>query len=70
MSQLSYSSMNTSLQLLMRDGAITVSFSPRLTAEQYAELTKLVERPTTKAQLQRELERAAIVWKKAIQFGE
>ena len=62
--------MNTSLQLLMRDGAITVAFSPRLTVEQYAELIKLVETPSTKAQLRRELERAAVNWGRKVQIDE
>ena len=43
--------METSLQLLMRDGAVQVMFRPRLTAEQYAELASLIEGPETKGEL-------------------
>ena len=35
----------------MRDGALHVTFRPRLTTEQYAELALLIERPATKAEL-------------------
>jgi hypothetical protein len=52
----------TGLQLLMRDGASKVAFHPRLTAEQYAELMRIVDQCSTKADLRAALERAAKVW--------
>jgi hypothetical protein len=43
--------METGLRLLMRDGALHVTFRPRFTAEQYAELALLIQHPATKAEL-------------------
>jgi hypothetical protein len=48
--------METGLRLLMRDGALHVTFRPRLSPEQYAELALLIERPTTKVELYSTLE--------------
>ena len=56
--------METGLQLLMRDGALSVRFHPRLNADEYAELMQLVDRATTKGELKTELEKAAKKWKK------
>lgn len=44
--------MKTSLNLLTRDGAVYVAFSPALSARQYAELLELVQRPTSDEELQ------------------
>jgi len=55
--------METALQLLMRDGALRLTFHPRLTADQYAELLKVVERPATKKELRSEVAKAAKRWK-------
>jgi len=51
--------METGLQLLMRDGALKVIFRPRLSADQYTELLRLVEIAATKDELRRQLGRAA-----------
>ena len=50
------------LSLLMRDGAVQVTFHPRLTPDQYAELTEIVSRAHTRAELRRGLEQAAEKW--------
>jgi hypothetical protein len=60
--------METSLQLLMRDGAARVRFHPRLTAEQYAELLEAVSRATTREELRKETEQAANRWGKQFDF--
>ena len=60
--------METGLQLLMRDGAVRVAFQPRLTAEQYAELLRRVERSTTKDELRREMLAAAEKWGSKLDF--
>ena len=54
--------MQTALHLLARDGAIKVAFSPRLSAEQYAELMEVVEMTQTKEELSEALRRAASAW--------
>ena len=60
--------METGLQLLMRDDAVRVAFQPHLTAEQYTELLARVRRPTTKAELRREMEEAAKHWGSGFEF--
>jgi hypothetical protein len=45
----------TSLNLLTRDGAVYVAFSPALTADQYAALMELVKRPTSDVELREAL---------------
>jgi hypothetical protein len=54
--------METGLRLLMTDGAISLTFQPRLTVEQYAELATIVENSTTKAELCFAVERAVEHW--------
>lgn len=54
--------METALRLLMRDGAVCVQFRPRLTAEQYAELAVVIERPATKDELRQALGELAQRW--------
>ena len=54
--------METGLQLLMRDGAVSVKFHPRLNADQYAELLKFVDHATTRAELRLAVEAAAKRW--------
>jgi hypothetical protein len=54
--------MKTVLNLLTRDGACYMAFSPHLTAEQYAELMAIAERSDTDKRLQTEVE----VWARAI----
>jgi hypothetical protein len=66
--QLKGGCMETSLQLLMRDGAARVMFHPRLTAEQYAELLERVTRASTRDELRKETERAAAKWGKQFEF--
>ena len=58
--------METGLQLLMRDGSLSVRFHPRLSAEQYAELMQVVDRATTKSELKAALEQAAQTWEKEV----
>jgi hypothetical protein len=60
--------METSLRLLMRDGAARVRFDPRLTAEQYADLLERVARVATRAELRQEMEQAATHWGKQFDF--
>lgn len=60
--------METGLRLLMRDGAVQIAFHPRLTPEQYAELLRIADRATTKAELRAALELSAGLWGKDIEF--
>jgi hypothetical protein len=60
--------METSIRLLMRDGAARVMFHPRLTAEEYAELLAWVSKATTCRELREETERAAEKWGKQFDF--
>jgi hypothetical protein len=60
--------METSLQLLMRDGAARVRFHPRLTVEQYAELLERVVLAETRDELRKETERVAKKWGKQFDF--
>ncbi len=62
--------MESALDLLTRDGAIHVAFRPRLTADQYAELMKVVAEPATKAALRKALEEAAERWDRRIEVAE
>ena len=54
--------MEMGLQLLMRDGAVRLTFHPRLTADQYAELVHIVELASTKDALRKASEEAAANW--------
>jgi hypothetical protein len=54
--------MGTGLQLLMTDGAVYVTFKPRLTAEQYATLMAMLEDVTMKDELRRAGARLAEEW--------
>ena len=60
--------METSLQLLMRDGAARVHFYPRLTADEYAELTMRVVDASTREELRDLTERLAAKWGKQFDF--
>jgi len=62
--------METGLQLLLHDGAVQITFKPRLTAEQYAELTGLVEASATKSDFRRAIEAAALRWDRELAFDE
>ena len=59
--------MDTGLQLLMRDGPIRVTFRPALTADEYAELMRIADRSTTKAELRDSLAQAARAWGKKVE---
>jgi hypothetical protein len=59
---LAFRRMVTGLRLLMRDGALYVTFQARLTSEQYAELVQVIERPDTKDELCEVLEEFAQHW--------
>ena len=54
--------MQAELQLLTRDGAITVAFSRRLSAEQYADLLAVAKAPVTKVELCAALQELAYRW--------
>jgi hypothetical protein len=54
--------METALQLLMRDGALRVSFHPKLSATQYAQLLEAANRATTKAELSVEIAALSKQW--------
>ena len=60
--------METSIRLLMRDGAARVMFHPRLTQEEYAELLAYASRAKTCKELREEAERAAAKWGKQFDF--
>jgi hypothetical protein len=56
--------MQTALNLLTREGAIRVAFSPRLTPEQYAELILVIESPQseTRNELRKAIQAVATRW--------
>jgi len=60
--------METSLQLLMRDGAAGVRFHPRLTAEEYAELVVRIVDASTKADWRQLTQKLAAKWGKECDF--
>jgi len=62
--------MELGLQLLMSDGAARLIFHPHLTAEQYAELSRIVDRATTRAGLKSSTEAAANRWSVELDFEE
>lgn len=62
--------MNTSLNLLTRDGAVYVAFSPALTAAQYAELLQLVKQPGSDEDLRQALQAWARVNGLSVNFSE
>ena len=47
----------------MRDGAATVAFRPKLTAEQYAELLDAANEATTKEELRQLMTGLAVRWR-------
>ena len=52
----------TTLSLLTRDGAVTVTFSAKLTDEQYARLFELTRRAGTKPEMEAILTSVAAEW--------
>jgi hypothetical protein len=62
--------METVLQLLMRDGAIYISFKSRLTPEQYAELDRATKAATTKDELRAAISAVAIVWDVEVEVSD
>ena len=60
--------METSLQLLMRDGAARIRFHPRLTAEEYSELLVRIVDVHTRDELNRLIESLANKWGKQHDF--
>ena len=54
----------------MRDGALHVTFCPRLSAAQYAELMEVVERSDTKDELRSALEGLAQTWGSRVVLDE
>jgi hypothetical protein len=57
---------STTLNLLARDGALTVTFSPALTTQQYEELVRVVHAFATKEELRAVLEQAARNWGRSV----
>ena len=62
--------METGFRLLMDDGAVEVVFHPRLTIDECAELTRIADRATTKAELREALEVSAKLWDKEMEFED
>lgn len=62
--------MDTALRLLMSDGAVTIAFRPKLTAEQYAELLRIADRAKTKFDLRTALEVVSKLWGRDVEFRE
>ena len=60
--------METSLQLLMRDGAARIRFHPRLTADEYSELLVRIVDVHTRDELNRLIETLAGKWGKQHDF--
>ena len=56
----------TSLNLLMRDGGLTITFRPGLTPDEYAALTTIATSANTKAELTAVLEKKAKEWGKQV----
>jgi hypothetical protein len=54
----------------MRDGAARLTFHPRLKADQYAELTRIVEHTATRAELRAAAESAAKRWGVELEYAE
>jgi hypothetical protein len=50
--QISYGFMETGLRLLMRDGAVNVTFRPGLPADQYAKFMTVLDQASTKGELE------------------
>jgi hypothetical protein len=62
--------METSLRLLMSDGALDMEFQPKLTAKQYAELLKASASPATRAELRITVAVLAKRWGSAVLFDD
>ena len=62
--------MEPGLQLLMRDGPIRVTFRSALTAEEYAELMRIADQSTTRAELRDALAQATRIWSKVAEYEE
>lgn len=62
--------METGLHLMLPDGPVHVSFSPRLTIDQYAELNRVIDRATTKHELRVLLEVTATLWERDWKLSE
>jgi hypothetical protein len=60
--------METSLQLLMRDGAARIRFHPRLTADEYSELLVRIVDVHTRDELNGLIESLANKWGKQHDF--
>ena len=62
--------METALRLLMRDGPVSLDFSPNLTTDQYDELLAIVQRAnrSTAAELRTEVTAAAERWGVVVTF--
>jgi hypothetical protein len=60
--------METGLRLLMRDGAVHITFAPKLTADQYSELLKAAESASTQSELKAAMESLAAQWGSQVNF--
>ena len=68
MSWLRYLVMETALQLLMRDGALRMSFHPKLNPDQYSALLASAEKATTRDELRKAVKALAKQWGSDVQF--
>jgi hypothetical protein len=62
--------METRLRLLTREGAIGFKFTPRLTADQYAELLKASALADNRAELRDAAKQLAIKWQSELEVEE
>jgi hypothetical protein len=62
--------METRLNLLMRDGALAITFPQKLTAEQYAELLDAVTKPSTRDHLRSAVKSFADTWRMDVDIDD
>ena len=64
-----HSAIGTCLNLLTRDGAVGVEFTPALDHEHYAELFELAQDFESEAELRKVVTAAATRWGRQVSFG-
>lgn len=62
--------METRLQLLMRDGALTICFRPRLEGEQYDDLLKVADDCNSREELADAVRRLAARWRREVMIDD
>ena len=62
--------MDTRLRLLMRDGALGLRFSPKLTADQYDVLWKAARLADTRDELREAAKQLAIDWRSEVAIDD